>query len=249
MISSPTTASLWSPSAPGSNPGPNTLPQDLEDVLRAIAAGTDLDRDPALTNSLKNLQAALGVTSSGRLDAETAQALQGLLALISSALSPLQGLDPELALQAMRQFQGGGAPNRAPMFGTPPPPGSSPAYQLQQQHPAPPPGSSDAINSTAAASINSSGTNGEKLKRAMTRAKELGLTVTSTTGGKHAAHSYHYQGRAIDVAGDPKAMAQFYREMKATNPTELFYDPLGGIKRGQEIGAIGGHSDHVHVAY
>lgn len=29
---------------------------------------------------------------------------------------------------------------------------------------------------------------------------------------------------------------------------ELFYDPIGGIKRGQEIGAIGGHSDHVHVA-
>jgi hypothetical protein len=31
--------------------------------------------------------------------------------------------------------------------------------------------------------------------------------------------------------------------------TELFYDPTGtGIKRGQKIGAIGGHADHVHVA-
>ena len=29
---------------------------------------------------------------------------------------------------------------------------------------------------------------------------------------------------------------------------ELFYDPIGGIKRGKEIGAIGGHGDHVHVA-
>lgn len=29
---------------------------------------------------------------------------------------------------------------------------------------------------------------------------------------------------------------------------ELFYDPLGGVKRGQKIGAVGGHSDHVHVA-
>lgn len=29
---------------------------------------------------------------------------------------------------------------------------------------------------------------------------------------------------------------------------ELFYDPEGGIKNGQEIGAIGGHGDHVHVA-
>lgn len=29
---------------------------------------------------------------------------------------------------------------------------------------------------------------------------------------------------------------------------ELFYDPLGGIKYGKEIGAIGHHSDHVHVS-
>lgn len=29
---------------------------------------------------------------------------------------------------------------------------------------------------------------------------------------------------------------------------ELFYDPLGGIKHGQQIGAIGGHKDHVHVS-
>lgn len=31
--------------------------------------------------------------------------------------------------------------------------------------------------------------------------------------------------------------------------TELFYDPTGtGVKRGQKIGPIGGHGDHVHVA-
>lgn len=30
---------------------------------------------------------------------------------------------------------------------------------------------------------------------------------------------------------------------------ELFYDPLGGVKHGQEIGAIGGHSNHVHIAF
>jgi hypothetical protein len=29
---------------------------------------------------------------------------------------------------------------------------------------------------------------------------------------------------------------------------ELFYDPLGGIKYGKQIGAIGGHSDHVHIS-
>lgn len=29
---------------------------------------------------------------------------------------------------------------------------------------------------------------------------------------------------------------------------ELFYDPQGGWKNGSQIGPIGGHSDHVHVA-
>ena len=29
---------------------------------------------------------------------------------------------------------------------------------------------------------------------------------------------------------------------------ELFYDPLGGIKHDKQIGAIGHHSDHVHIA-
>lgn len=32
------------------------------------------------------------------------------------------------------------------------------------------------------------------------------------------------------------------------NINELFYDPLGGIKFGKQIGAIGHHSDHVHVS-
>jgi hypothetical protein len=29
---------------------------------------------------------------------------------------------------------------------------------------------------------------------------------------------------------------------------ELFYDPLGGVKYGKQIGAIGGHVDHVHMS-
>lgn len=93
------------------------------------------------------------------------------------------------------------------------------------------------------------GSNAQRLRSATARARELGLTITSTTGGKHAAHSYHYRGRAVDVAGSPSAMRQFYREMSATRPTELFYDPMGGIKNGRNIGAIGGHGTHVHVAY
>lgn len=90
---------------------------------------------------------------------------------------------------------------------------------------------------------------GAQLNSAMHRAKELGLRITATTNGRHAPHSYHYSGRAADVAGAPSAMRQFYREMATTNPTELFYDPMGGIKHGRQIGAIGGHGTHVHVAY
>ncbi len=93
------------------------------------------------------------------------------------------------------------------------------------------------------------GSNSQKLKHAMDVARKMGLTITSTTGGTHAPGSYHYSGRAIDVAGSPSAMARFYRYFASKSPTELFYDPLGGIKYGQQIGAIGGHSDHVHVAF
>lgn len=90
---------------------------------------------------------------------------------------------------------------------------------------------------------------GSRLSDAMERAHELGLHITSTTGGRHARHSYHYRGRAFDAAGSPRAMRQFYREMARTHPTELFYDPMGGIKHGRSIGAIGGHGNHVHLAY
>ena len=92
---------------------------------------------------------------------------------------------------------------------------------------------------------------GPKLTSAMQRAEQMGLTITSTNGGRHTRNSYHYRdgGRAFDAAGSRSQMRQFYREMAGTNPTELFYDPEGGIKHGRSIGAIGGHGDHVHLAY
>jgi hypothetical protein len=34
---------------------------------------------------------------------------------------------------------------------------------------------------------------------------------------------------------------------KAKGLAELFYDPMGGWDNGKQIGAIGGHSDHVHI--
>lgn len=99
------------------------------------------------------------------------------------------------------------------------------------------------------AGLRAGASNREKLDHAMSRARAMGLRITSTTGGRHTPGSYHYRGRAVDVAGSRTAMARFYREMAQLRPTELFYDPLGGIKNGRQIGAIGGHRNHVHVAF
>ncbi|HYV47067.1 MAG TPA: peptidoglycan-binding domain-containing protein [Myxococcaceae bacterium] len=94
-----------------------------------------------------------------------------------------------------------------------------------------------------------SGSNRDKLDWAERTAKAMGLTITSTTGGTHVAGSYHYQGRAVDVAGSPAQMAKFFDVLHNTRPTELFYDPKGAVKNGSDIPPIGGHSDHVHVAF
>lgn len=55
----------------------------------------------------------------------------------------------------------------------------------------------------------------KQTKRLMKLARDMGLTVTSTTGGKHTPTSYHYKGQAIDVAGDPQKMAAFARRVAA----------------------------------
>lgn len=87
-------------------------------------------------------------------------------------------------------------------------------------------------------------------------ARHRGCNV-SAHAGNHRSHPIvrgrrrvrAAQGRAIDFGGRPAAMREFYREMSHTHPTELFYDPMGGMKHGHNIGAIGGHGNHVHVAY
>jgi hypothetical protein len=89
------------------------------------------------------------------------------------------------------------------------------------------------------------------IRGAMALARSMGLQITSTTGGVHAKNSWHYKGRAADVAGAPAQMAAFFNaalDRYGKHLLELFYDPLGAIKNGKRIGAIGGHSDHVHIA-
>lgn len=97
----------------------------------------------------------------------------------------------------------------------------------------------------------------QKLLWAIQLGQKMGLSVRENpfagddVDDVHVPGSYHYSNRAIDVSGPPNLMAKYYQILKARYPniTELFYDPLGGIKHGKEIGAIGNHDDHVHAAF
>lgn len=82
--------------------------------------------------------------------------------------------------------------------------------------------------------------------------KPYKVQLTSTYGGNHVPNSYHYRYRAIDVFGTHEEMM---RLMGATVRSsrefrEAFYDPFGRfVKDGNvHLGAVGGHSDHVHLA-
>lgn len=73
---------------------------------------------------------------------------------------------------------------------------------------------------------------------------------------RHAAHETAAaatstgtdSGLVSGVAAGAAAGAAEIAHKRPADLFELFYDPLGGIKYGQEIGAIGNHEDHVHVA-
>lgn len=76
------------------------------------------------------------------------------------------------------------------------------------------------------------------------------------TGGQHAKDSYHYQGRAADFGAAGHSVAQMTGLFNTllgkfgTHIKEMFYDPIGYyIKNGARVpGALGGHSDHLHIA-
>ena len=90
------------------------------------------------------------------------------------------------------------------------------------------------------------------------RAYRAGLRVTSTTGGKHAATSYHYSGRAADVAGRHVDMVAFQRAehtRRGRRYLELFGpDNDSCRKNGRPITLGEGsflenlHDSHVHGA-
>lgn len=106
----------------------------------------------------------------------------------------------------------------------------------------------------------------KRCKRFICRAYKRGLVPTSTTGGKHAAGSYHPRGMAVDVGGrrgDRKAALRKRRfqeaEFKARTrylPIELI-GPINNmiILKGQVTSLTEGspleeqHDDHVHGAF
>lgn len=77
------------------------------------------------------------------------------------------------------------------------------------------------------------------------------LTVTSTTGGKHAPNSWHYKGRAIDLAGPNMVLATKILHDAFPGAKELFhtYARAYQIKNGRPFpGVIPGHGNHIHLA-
>lgn len=96
----------------------------------------------------------------------------------------------------------------------------------------------------------------------------MGFCVTHTTDGQHATHSYHYTGRAVDLADrfgpgvDTSQLLAINEKVIATLPlsmiSELIYAGLGGIcvQNGRVVNGLSvfgpetmaGHHNHVHLA-
>jgi len=89
-------------------------------------------------------------------------------------------------------------------------------------------------------------------------AQGYGLTLSSAkrtpahnraVGGRPG--SMHVAGEGWDFTGAPESMRAFTEHLRDTygpNLAELYHDPVGGWRGGQSVGAIGKHSNHVHVA-
>lgn len=89
------------------------------------------------------------------------------------------------------------------------------------------------------------------------------MYVTATTGGHHAAHSYHFLGRAYDLGADSQdakdGCGQWCNEHVASSLTEGIHNGVShgdlSVENGQRVpssfwGSVtwAGHVDHVHVA-
>jgi hypothetical protein len=85
-----------------------------------------------------------------------------------------------------------------------------------------------------------------------------GLSITSTTTGGHAAHSYHYRGMAVDIGGSPALMdraAAWIGQHMGASLLEGIHNPNLSIKDGKTVppsfwGAStwAAHMNHIHMA-
>jgi hypothetical protein len=91
------------------------------------------------------------------------------------------------------------------------------------------------------------------------RSRFPGLSVTSTTGGQHAAGSYHYKGMAHDIGGPPGVMNAASEWIKASGLfkrlIEGIHNPNLSVKNGQMVSpgfwggsTWAGHANHIHLA-
>lgn len=84
-----------------------------------------------------------------------------------------------------------------------------------------------------------------------------GLKITATTNGDHVEGSYHYQGRAVDLAGTEKEMnraAKWINTYLSSVLTEGIHNPGLSVDSKKHVASSfwGGvweeHRDHIHLA-
>lgn len=84
-----------------------------------------------------------------------------------------------------------------------------------------------------------------------------GLSITSTTGGTHVSGSYHYKGRAVDLAGpvhEMKVAAAWISQNLYTLLAEGIHNPGLSVSDGQHVNKSfyaavwAEHANHIHVA-
>ncbi|QSL67878.1 tape measure protein [Nocardia phage P3.1] len=108
----------------------------------------------------------------------------------------------------------------------------------------------DAAKEAAKEASRERSTSSKANKEAIGSMEELAerFNVTITSNKRDEPGSFHNTGEAFDFAGSPEDMKRLNAYLAKNDPAarELFYDPGVNIDEGQQTGAIGGHSDHVH---
>jgi peptidoglycan hydrolase-like protein with peptidoglycan-binding domain len=82
------------------------------------------------------------------------------------------------------------------------------------------------------------------------------LQITSTTGDKHATHSFHYQGRAVDLAGpDMDRIGAWITQHLTSRLAEGIHNPTLSVKNNSHASpSVWGadtwaaHRNHIHLA-